>query len=159
MKRSIPWVALASFCVFGVFLIFQMATEKPLYEIRQKSNYAIINVSDPEMADALANGEIVIKTDNPNARTLIRVTSGEPTRFYGKLKSDAPLYIINPAGVIVGPGFPSSQDRAVSLIKTDTSSTLETKLIPHGNVYALAIRENGGIRAVEVVKPVSKPTP
>lgn len=153
MKRSIPWLALASFCIFGAALIFQLAMEKPVFVIHQRSNHAIINVSDPEMSDALANGEIEIKTDYPNAKTLIKVTSGEPTRLHGKLKPNGQLYIINPAGVIVGSDFSSTGNHAIFPGQIETSSTLETKLIPHGNVYALAIREAGGIRATEVIVP------
>jgi len=155
MKRSFSWLALTSFYVFGGILLFQMATEESTrgYVIHQKSNYAIINVSDPEIADALASGEFAVKTDDPNAKTIIRVTSGIPTRVHGDLKSNGQLLIINPAGIIVGPGFDSNEVRSISLDETDTRSTLDAKMIPHGNVYALAIREAGSIRAVEVVQP------
>ena len=143
MKRSLPWIALLLYCLSGGVLLFQMTFEKPHSVVVQKSNFAIINISDPEMADALASGEIEIKTNNPNDKVLLRVTSGHPTHIRGKIKSTGQLYVINPAGVIVGePGV---------MQKSDSRSTLEAEVIPHGNVYALALQEEGGIRASRTV--------
>lgn len=149
MKRHLTWLVLASYCAFGAVLIFQMATEKPVHVIQQDSRNAIINVSDSELASAMANGEVKIETRYPYSRTLIRDTSGNPTRLHGKLNSGGNIFVINPAGIIIG----SDGERTTTFGGTCVHSTRESdtilrgKSIEAGNVYALATKEGGAIRA------------
>ncbi len=149
MKRRLPWLALASFCVFGAVLLFQMATEKPVHVIQQSSLFAVINVSDSELASAIANGEVRIETKHPDARTLIKDTSGNPTHLHGKMSSSGNIFVINPAGIIVGSGEESATSFGGTVIHStlERHTVLKGKSLAEGNVYALAIRERGKIRA------------
>jgi filamentous hemagglutinin family protein len=47
---------------------------------------------------------------------LIRVTGDQPTSIYGTITSSNPVYVINPNGVVVGPGA-SINDDTFSLIR------------------------------------------
>lgn len=151
MKRCVPWIALPLYCLLGGVLLFHLMTEKPTNVIEQKSNFAIIDVSDTEMADALANGEIKIKTDAPNAKALIRVTTGDPTRIFGKVNSNGQLAIINPAGIIVGPRAEFTGGTVIHST-FDTESIIQGKSIEEGNVYAIAVEENGAIEASSPIR-------
>ena len=78
--------------------------------IHQVSSLAIVNLQEypPE--------GIEVATQDPDAITLFRVTSGKPTRLYSEIKSSGTVLIINPAGVLVGP--PSEIDLGTVSIKS-----------------------------------------
>ncbi len=45
-----------------------------------------------------------VRFDNAGGATLNRVTGGELSRIFGQLKATGSVYLINPSGVVVGPG-------------------------------------------------------
>ncbi len=196
MNRFLPLIGLCAFIIFGAILLFQMLAipEASFVEfksgegemrmdrnsgkliIRQSTRNAIIDVNDSDIADALYRGGIEIVCEHPDSRTLVRISTGKPSRIFGEkrgIKSNGEVFIVNPSGIIVG------ADGVIDVENTlDTVSTLDgikpgnytteansAELKAHGNVYALAIRKAGVIRAallpgkVKPIQPDSKNEP
>lgn len=65
--------------------------------IHQASSHAIFNLREYP-----PQGIEVVPRD-PDAITIFRVNSGNPTRLYTDIRSKGSILIINPAGVVVGP--------------------------------------------------------
>ncbi len=53
--------------------------------------------------DRVAFGTSVNFPD-PDVAVIARITGGNPSRIFGSLQSSSPLYFLNPAGVLFGPG-------------------------------------------------------
>ena len=162
MKRFIPLVLVAAYTLFGGILLFQLMSQPKPWIITQNSEYAIIDLRDEEFANAFVNGEIQIKSPHPNSKTLIRVHSENPSRIYGKLKSDGEILLINPKGIIIGPkGIidVGNRPRNFSTLELNHGDTVRlgntaeqfgtdmAEVKAHGNVYALAIKKEGKIQA------------
>lgn len=71
-------------------------------QIRQNSRNAIINW-DTFSIDA---GELTQfrQTMGPNSAVLNRVTGGDPSAIHGALRGNGNVFVINPNGILVGPG-------------------------------------------------------
>src|SRR5690606_3618891 len=71
------------------------------FHIHQGSHNAIINW-DSFSIDA---GELTqFHQPGSNSAVLNRVTGGDPTAIYGALKGNGIVFVINPSGILVGPG-------------------------------------------------------
>ena len=178
MKRFLPLIGLCAFVIFGAVLLFQMMTvQEPAFVafksgkgeiererssgklvIHQSTRNAIIDVKDSDIADALYRGGIEIVCDHPDSKTLVRVSTGNPSRIIGKYKgiqSNGKVFIVNSSGIIVGANaiidFENILDPVSTLEKIEPGrNTIEmnsAELKAHGNVYALAIKKAGVIRA------------
>ena len=70
-------------------------------QIRQNSNSAIINWE----SFSIDAGELTqFRQPNRNAAVLNRVTGGDPSAIHGALKANGNVFVINPNGILVGPG-------------------------------------------------------
>ncbi len=183
MKRFLPILGLCSFVIFGAVLLFHMATppapvgwkivagQGTLHwnswtkeiTLRQHSDHLIVD-QGPGAIDDLSNFTVV--KDNPEAATLLRVMTGNPSVLFGNLNREGRLLIINPNGIIVGADgiIDLGEVNASTLAPAVWSSFVTTsplvngpkleiesgvvELKAHGNVYALAINKKGVIRGV-----------
>ncbi len=69
--------------------------------ITQSTNAAIINWQ----TFSIASGESTkFFVPTSSSATLNRVLSGNPSEIYGTLSSNGQLFLINPSGIVVGPG-------------------------------------------------------
>jgi len=82
--------------------------------INQSTQNAIINWQQFSIASGETTKFIV---PNSSAATLNRVVGGNPSAIYGTLQSNGILYLVNPNGIVVGPGG-----------RIDTSSFLASTL-------------------------------
>ena len=70
-------------------------------QIRQNSNSAIINWE----SFSIDAGELTqFRQPDSNAAVLNRVTGGDPSAIHGALKANGKVFVINPNGILVGPG-------------------------------------------------------
>jgi len=70
-------------------------------QVRQTSNSAIINWE----SFSIDAGELTqFRQPNRNAAVLNRVTGGDPSAIHGALKANGNVFVINPNGILVGPG-------------------------------------------------------
>ncbi len=126
--------------------------------IHQNTRNAIIDVRDSDFADALYGGEIEIVCDQPDSTTLVRISTGNPLRIIGKhkgIQSNGKVFIVNPSGIIVGANGIIDFENTLAPVSTldkikpgrNTIEMNSAELKAHGNVYALAIRKSGVIRA------------
>ena len=70
-------------------------------QIRQSSNSAIINWE----SFSIDAGELTqFRQPNRNAAVLNRVTGGDPSAIHGALRANGNVCVINPNGILVGPG-------------------------------------------------------
>lgn len=155
MKR----ILLALFLVANVallLLLFKNGTlsrdgvsiEDDQLVIRQSSQKAVITLDDPAWIAAIKEGGLKVIPGHPNSETLIRVMGHQGPIVYQKIESQGKVLVINPDGLIVGD--------VSGLNSTLPPSRAEIKA--RGNVYALAIKEKGFVRAVELKAPDSNPT-
>ena len=133
MIRYAPFLGLGAYCLFGAMLLFQMANapspsvryvqydeyflrQDPLSKklvFHQTSKNAIVNVTTPSIANAIYSKGVKVVGDHPESTTLIRIQTGEPTVFTGKLKGSGGVFpnieargkviVINSNGVLVRP--------------------------------------------------------
>jgi filamentous hemagglutinin family protein len=73
----------------------------PTLTINQSTQNAIINWQQFSIASGETTKYIV---PNSSSATLNRVTGGNPSAIYGTLQSNGILYLVNPSGIVVGPG-------------------------------------------------------
>lgn len=70
-------------------------------QIRQNSQNAIIDWE----SFSIDKGELTqFRQPNSNAAVLNRVTGGDPTAIHGALRANGNVFVINPNGILVGPG-------------------------------------------------------
>lgn len=69
--------------------------------IHQTSGQALINFSTFNVGSA---GLVDIRQPGAAAALLARVTGGDPSQIQGQVKANGSLWLINPAGIMVGPG-------------------------------------------------------
>ncbi|MFA5250142.1 MAG: filamentous hemagglutinin N-terminal domain-containing protein [Parachlamydiales bacterium] len=69
--------------------------------VEQKTDKAVINW---EKFSVLAGEKTEFLLPSEKAATLNRVTGGEISEIYGELKSNGLLFLINPQGLVIGPG-------------------------------------------------------
>ncbi|MCR9118798.1 MAG: filamentous hemagglutinin N-terminal domain-containing protein, partial [bacterium] len=69
--------------------------------ITQGSNRAVINWQDFSIG---ANQVTKFNQNSSSAATLNRVTGGNPSAILGKLQANGQVFLINPNGIVVGPG-------------------------------------------------------
>jgi len=171
MKRLLPCLLLSFYVALGFFLMSRMAKRPiPEYSITQSSNHAIINVKDEATAQEIIKALLNDKSRDPNAKTLIRIETGNPTRLQGTLKGNGSIHIINANGIVVGTDtiielddapYLSTMDKPepgpVFLNNTETSVTPSdtVELKAHGNIYALKINEEGKISATKPIQSTS----
>jgi filamentous hemagglutinin family protein len=70
-------------------------------QIRQNSQNAII---DWEQFSIDAGELTQFRQPNSNAAVLNRVTGGDPSAIHGALRANGNVFVINPNGILVGPG-------------------------------------------------------
>lgn len=171
MKRLLPCLLLSLYVALGILLMSRMVKKPiPEYSITQSSNHAIINVKDEATAQEIIEALLNDESRDPNAKTLIRIETGNPTRLQGTLKGNGSIHIINSHGIVVGADKIIELDEAASvstmdkpkpspvfLTNTETtvtpSDTVELKA--HGNIYALKINEEGKISATKPIQSTS----
>src|SRR6185369_17466269 len=72
-----------------------------MLHINQTSDRAIINWN----SFSIRAGELTrFNQPSVNAATLNRVLSGNPSEIYGSLQANGAVYLINPSGILIGPG-------------------------------------------------------
>ncbi len=172
MKRFLPVLLILFYFVFGVFLLLQNSGHpETVSVIHQSSNHAIINVQDEKMAQEMIEALLNDKSRDPNAKTLIRIETGNPTKLHGILKGNGSIHVINANGIIVGADTVIELDDAPSYRSTIDSpnpdpillNNTKNAAIPsdtveleaHGNIYALKINKEGNIRATQAIESVS----
>lgn len=70
-------------------------------QIRQNSQQAIIDWA----SFSIGAGELTqFRQPNSNAAVLNRVTGGDPSAIHGALRANGNVFVINPNGILVGPG-------------------------------------------------------
>ncbi len=71
-------------------------------QIQQSSRNAIINWE----SFSIDPGELTqfVQEKGPNSAVLNRVTGGDPTAIHGALRANGNVFVINPNGILVGPG-------------------------------------------------------
>jgi filamentous hemagglutinin family protein len=69
--------------------------------IHQTSGQALVNFSTFNVGSA---GLVDIRQPGAAAALLARVTGGDPSQIYGQIKANGSLWLINPAGILVGQG-------------------------------------------------------
>ena len=70
-------------------------------QIRQNSHNAIIDWE----SFSIDQGEVTqFRQPNRNAAVLNRVTGGDPSAIHGALRANGNVFVINPNGILVGPG-------------------------------------------------------
>lgn len=134
--------------------------------IRVDSRRAVINV------DEIDFDRTEFEFDHPDGQAIVRVTGGRPTHLVGKVPDG--ILLINPAGVYVGTdsmtemgekqtfdslnpdnvapfdlfhAFQEAEGLTGEHIDFTPKMTSDVELIQNGNVYALAINKDGGVRA------------
>lgn len=162
MKKSLGTFFVVFYCGFGVVLFFNLTQPPEEMVIRVSSDKALINLDDPEFLDGLRYGKIFFKADNPNAQILVRSRRGIRTQIGGQIRTNAQLIFVNPAGVTISQDAILDWDDLSSIdIAPPRSSQSEPLVVgptlkAHGNVYALAINQDGAIKAS---KPIILETP
>ena len=69
--------------------------------IHQTSGQALINFSTFDIGSA---GLVDIRQPGAASALLARVTGGDPSQIHGQIKANGSLWLVNPAGILVGPG-------------------------------------------------------
>jgi len=216
MKRFVLPLIAVSFVLLGVALVFRTIhpwhpiqggkiRTNPLTQettIYVHSRFAVINATELDLS------KVRFVRAHPEGKILIRITGGVPTRVEDLTRDGAfpdGIYIINPAGVIVGEGclagpggiivlddsfagpsgkidldkvglgrrslpefsspigilpgdtvfdefgqVPRGSNEAMSMPVSASQGDSVVELKAHGNVYSLAIRREGKIRATRV---------
>lgn len=151
MIRYAPLFGLGAYCLFGAVLLFQMTNapyppiryiqydeyflrQNPLSEklvFHQTSKNALVIVKSPSVAHAIFSKGIKVVGDHPESKILIRIQTGQPTVFTGKLKGTGGAFpnieargkviIVNANGVLVRPAT------VFDLGSPQQSSTLDPK--------------------------------
>src|SRR5262245_9718559 len=114
--------------------------------VNQTANKVIINWQD----FSIGSGEITrFIQPSATASALNRVVSGNPSVIYGSLQANGRVYVINPNGVLVGPGgkIDTKAFVASTLNVSDAAFKGGDKLIFSGDSTA-SIRNDGSIRAL-----------
>ncbi|MEM7698836.1 MAG: filamentous hemagglutinin N-terminal domain-containing protein [Verrucomicrobiota bacterium] len=163
MKRLAALLLLAGIAVGG-YLLFQIAKPDP-HVIQVNSDHAIINVSGEDWEEWLEGDGLKLLTPDENSTVLIRVDSEDPVEISGKLASSGGVHVIAPNGLLVGEnaGFDvaavtstlgppagaaqTENPEGFEIVKNGAVSPIRAELVRHGNVYALAIKEKGAVRA------------
>jgi filamentous hemagglutinin family protein len=114
--------------------------------INQQSSKAIINWN----SFSIASGE---KTQfiqpGQNAAILNRVTGGNPTQIYGTLQGNGQIYLINPSGILVGPGGVVNTHSFIgSTLDVSDSSFLSGAGMVFSGDSAAGVRNEGTINAI-----------
>ena len=93
----------------------------PTLTVNQSTQNAIINWQQFSIAGGEATKFIV---PNSSSATLNRVVGGNPSAIYGTLQSNGALYLVNPNGIVVGPGGTHRHGRVPCLDRGYFQSTI-----------------------------------
>lgn len=176
MKKYLTPFCLLLYTAFAILLLFQLSKQHldPTWQelsargafqkyqgsdsfvIHQDSNKAIINVDTPDFAEAVYSGKMEIVCSQPNSSTLIKIVTGQPSIINSTLndstkipfvKSNGKVVIVNDKGIIVRSAAIFNWDEKQGLIAPDIEAGVIELANKQGNVYAMAINKEGGIRA------------
>ena len=117
-----------------------------LTTINQTANRVIINWQD----FSIGAGEVTrFVQPSGRAAALNRIMSGNPSEIYGSLQANGRVFVINPSGILVGPGgqIDTKAFVASTLDVSDASFKSGGNLIFTGT-SAAAIRNQGSIQAL-----------
>lgn len=148
MKRAIGPMFTALFWVFGAVLIFQKsAPERPPIVIHQASDRAILNL-DPEWEAGLLDGSLKIELPGSNSKMLIRIDAADPVRLAIKLNES----VEGQPFVVVSPKAKRREFIDLPPLKNDTTAEAFELKGRDGNIYALAIRNEGRVKKMAKTK-------
>ncbi|VTU45281.1 two-partner secretion domain-containing protein [Variovorax sp. PBL-E5] len=103
-------------------------------------NFQIFNVGSGALVD--------IQQPSASAALLARTTGGDPSQIYGQIKANGALWLINPAGIMVGAGARIDVARFVaSTLNVSDSDFLAGRLTFTSGATAGEVRNAGTIRA------------
>src|SRR5438105_7522249 len=114
--------------------------------INQTSDRAIINWN----RFSIAPGEVTrFIQPGINSATLNRVLSGNPSELYGSLQANGHVYLINPSGILVGPGGQINTRSFVgSTLNLEDSSFLSGVGMRLSGSSTASVRNQGSIQAL-----------
>jgi len=103
-------------------------------------NFATFNVG--------ANALVDIRQPGSTSALLARTTGGDPSLIYGQIKANGGLWLINPAGIMVGPGARIDVGSFIaSTLNVSDSDFLAGRLTFRGAATAGEVRNAGTINA------------
>jgi len=103
-------------------------------------NFATFNVG--------ANALVDIRQPGSTSALLARTVGGEPSLIYGQIKANGALWLINPAGIMVGPGARIDVGSFIaSTLNVSDSDFLAGRLMFRGAASAGEVRNAGTINA------------
>lgn len=114
----------------------------------QRSQKAIFNMKDPEQIEIFLKHGLKVTSPHSNPQTIVKIVGHHGPVSNQKIESPGDVFIINPDGIVVGET--ATFDWA--------APQGEAELEAPGNVYALAIKEDGKIRAVDLEAKSGTPT-
>ena len=196
MKRLILPAVVVTYAIFGIFLLVQITWVGPPagWAIQSGEGDLVWNGWKKRMTIVVRSERMLLETPEadlgrfdivrkfPEATAFLKVTGGNPSRLHGPLSAEGGLILVNPAGVIVGPGAVLDDGGRSSLSTLDPGRDFENELMggnielqgnflptkdlqsssvelkAHGNVYALAIKRDGKIQASGASVPASSLT-
>ncbi|MGJ7503476.1 beta strand repeat-containing protein [Variovorax sp. ZT5P49] len=103
-------------------------------------NFATFNVG--------ANALVDIRQPGSTSALLARTVGGDPSLIYGQIKANGALWLINPAGIMVGPGARIDVGSFIaSTLNVSDSDFLAGRLMFRGTASAGEVRNAGTINA------------
>lgn len=103
-------------------------------------NFATFNVG--------ANALVDIRQPGSTSALLARTVGGDPSLIYGQIKANGALWLINPAGIMVGPGARIDVGSFIaSTLNVSDSDFLAGRLMFRGTATAGEVRNAGTINA------------
>ncbi|MET3180120.1 UNVERIFIED_ORG: filamentous hemagglutinin family protein [Variovorax guangxiensis] len=103
-------------------------------------NFATFNVG--------ANALVDIRQPGSTSALLARTVGGDPSLIYGQIKANGVLWLINPAGIMVGPGARIDVGSFIaSTLNVSDSDFLAGRLMFRGTASAGEVRNAGTINA------------
>lgn len=196
MKRLTLPALVAAYVIFGAALLFQMTFLGPPsgWHIRFGEGDLVWNGWTKRMKVVVRSERMVLETPEadlgrfeivrkvPGATVFLKVTGGNPSRLHEPLSAEGGLTLVNPAGVIVGPGAVLDVGGRSPLSTLDLERDFENEPIggdiellgnflpkkdlqsssvelkANGNVYGLAIKKDGKIQASGASVPATSST-
>ncbi|RQO47487.1 hypothetical protein DBV14_21170 [Variovorax sp. KBW07] len=103
-------------------------------------NFATFNVG--------ANALVDIRQPGSSSALLARTVGGDPSLIYGQIKANGALWLINPAGIMVGPGARIDVGSFIaSTLNVSDSDFLAGRLTFRGGATAGEVRNAGTVNA------------
>jgi len=121
------------------------STSGNVLDIDQTSSRAIVNFSSFDVGSA---ARVNVQQPGSTSALLARTSGGDPSRIEGQVTSNGAVWLINPAGILVGPGARIDVGQFVaSTLNVSDTDFLANRYNFTGGDQAGAITNSGTIRA------------